>query len=92
MPNSSENGGQGNWTGLRLGPRITIFDPEGNVLAELGEQPEGFEPGRFTIIHGICVDSRGDIYVGETPWMQYGSKTHPPRRDLRSLQKLVRRG
>jgi len=72
-----------------LGPRVTIMDIEGNVLARLGDGPESEEPGRFIAPHGVSVDSRGDIYVGEVSWTHTGSKLSPPR-ELRTLQKLVR--
>ena len=80
-----------NSTGLRLGPRVTIFDTKGSVLARLSDQPYGDEPGRFYSPHGIAVDSRGDIYVAEVSWSDYGRTMEPPR-ELRSVQKLVKKG
>ena len=71
-----------------LGPRVTIMDIKGNVLARLGDGPESEDPGRFIAPHGVCIDSRGDIYVGEVSWTHTGSRLSPPR-ELRSLQKLV---
>ena len=73
-----------------LGPRVSIMDIKGNVLARLGDGPEGEEPGQFIAPHGICIDTRGDIYVGEVSWTHTGSHLNPPR-EVRSLQKLVRR-
>ena len=75
----------------QLGPRVSIYDTRGNLLARLGDEPEGETPGRFIAPHGICIDSRGDIYVGEVSWTHTGSRLNPPR-ELRSLQKLVRKG
>ena len=75
---------------IRLGPRISIYDTQGNLIARLGEQPEGEGPGQFIAPHGICIDSRGDIYVGEVSWTHTGSHLNPPR-EVRSLQKLARR-
>ena len=72
-----------------LGPRITIMDIKGNVLAKLGDGPEGEGPGQFIAPHGVCIDSRGDIYVGELSWTHTVRLLDPPR-ELRSLQKLVR--
>ena len=47
--------------------RISLFDLDGNLLARFGEEEEG--PGQYVDHpHGICVDSRGDIYVTEVPW------------------------
>lgn len=74
-----------------LGPRVSIMNIQGNVLARLGDQPEGEAPGRFIAPHGICIDSRSDIYVAEVSWTSTGSKLVPPR-EVRSLQKLVRKG
>jgi len=72
-----------------VGPRISLYDTKGNVLARLGNKPEGEAPGQFIAPHGICIDSRGDIYLGEVSWTHTGSRLTPPR-ELRSLQKLVR--
>ena len=76
--------------GTRLGPRVTIMDKDGNVLARLSEQPSGDEPGRFYAPHGICVDSAGNIYVAEVSWAEYGRLMEPPT-VLRSMQKLVKK-
>ena len=74
-----------------LGPRVSILDIKGNTLAWLGDGPQSEEPGRFIAPHGICIDSHGDIYVGEVSWTNTGSKLDPPR-EVRSLQKLVKKG
>ena len=71
-----------------LGPRVTIMDIQGNTLARLGDLPRGEQPGRFVAPHGVCIDSRGDIYVAEVSWTTMGSQLDPPR-EVRSLQKLV---
>lgn len=74
-----------------LGPRVSVYDTQGNVLARLGDQGPGEGPGQFIAPHGVSIDSRGDIYVAEVSWTDTGSKLTPPR-EMRSLQKLVRRG
>ncbi len=76
---------------VRLGPRVSIYDTQGHLLARVGDQPEGEAPGQFIAPHGICIDSRGDIYVGEVSWTHTGSRLTPPR-ELRSLQKLAHKG
>ena len=54
----------------------------------------GLEPGQFISPHGIAVDSRGDIYVGEVSFTNWGNRYRakggqfPP--GLRALQKLVK--
>ncbi len=79
-----------NRLGTNLGPRVSIYDRGGKLLARLSENSYGDEPGRFYSPHGVAVDSRGDIYVAEVSWSDYGSKMDPPK-VLRSLQKLVRK-
>ncbi|HEY7493644.1 MAG TPA: peptidyl-alpha-hydroxyglycine alpha-amidating lyase family protein [Candidatus Tectomicrobia bacterium] len=75
----------------QLGPRVSIYNTQGHLLARLGDQPEGEAPGQFIAPHGICIDSHGDIYVGEVSWTHTGSRLTPPR-EIRSLQKLARKG
>jgi len=80
-----------NKIGTKLGPRVTILDTSGKVLAQLSDEPYGDEPGRFYSPHGIAVDSKGDIYVAEVSWSDYGRSMDPPT-ELRSMQKLVKQG
>jgi hypothetical protein len=77
-----------------LGPRVSIVSRQGELVTRLGKEPtRGIEAGQFISPHGICVDSRGDLYVGEvayTGWPNlYGGNVERPR-PLRALQKLVR--
>ena len=75
-----------------LGPRISIVTTEGKLLARLGHMHVGEAVGQFIAPHGIAVDSRGDLYVGEvsnTAWPQLYPPLDPAR-ELRCLQKLVR--
>ncbi|UCB47181.1 MAG: hypothetical protein JSV25_07160 [Spirochaetota bacterium] len=76
-------------SGMRLGPRVSILDTKGNILTRLGDRPYGDEPGQFYSPHAIATDSRGDIYVAEVSYAEYGSHMDPPR-ELRSMQKLVK--
>ena len=77
-----------------LGPRISILSNTGKLLARLGSEvnPHGQAPGQFMSPHGIAVDSRGDIYVGEVSVASWPSlfPNHPRPDRLRSLQKLVK--
>ncbi|MDH4266842.1 MAG: hypothetical protein OEW45_14510 [Deltaproteobacteria bacterium] len=41
--------------------------------------------------HGLAVDSRGDIYVGEVSWSFQGKNLSPPR-ELPGFPKLIRIG
>jgi hypothetical protein len=74
-----------------IGPRVSIVDKTGALIARLGGQNGGgTEAGKFIAPHGIALDSRGDIYVGEVSYTEWPS-THPDDpipKGLRSLQKL----
>ena len=74
-----------------LGACVSIHDLSGRRLAKLGDAHPGEEPGQFTTPHGLAVDSRGDLYVGEVSWSAYGSRLDPPR-TARCFRKLVRVG
>lgn len=74
-----------------IGHRVSIFSPSGELLARFGDPLEGEEPGQFIAPHGIAVDSRGDIYVGEVSFTIRGRRMEPPR-ELKSLRKLRRVG
>ncbi len=76
-----------------LGPRVSIVDHQGKLLARLARVPAlGTGPGQFISPHGICVDSRGDLYVGEVAWTSWpSSNPNTPRPEpLRALQKFVK--
>jgi len=79
-----------------LGPRLSIVDARGQRMARLGgEYGPGLEAGKFLAPHGIALDSRGDIYVGEvgvTNWKTSFPDTEMPAevRTHRCLQKLER--
>ena len=86
-------GGQAvNYDVPNIGPRISIYGAKGERLARLGHRPAGLEPGQFISPHGLAVDSRGDIYVGEVSFTNWRSRYpgQPVPNGLRSLQKLVK--
>ena len=72
------------------GPRLSIYDHKGKLLARLGDIRGGEAPGQFIAPHGLALDSKGNIYVGEVSWTIAGQRMNPPR-ELRSLQKLVKK-
>ena len=82
-------GASSNAAGRDLGPRVTVFDTAGGVVARLGDKPYGDVAGRFYAPHGIAVDSGGNIYVAEVSWAEFRNVT--PGRTFRSMQKLVKR-
>ncbi|MBI2871651.1 MAG: hypothetical protein HYY00_00490 [Chloroflexi bacterium] len=73
-----------------LGARVSILTLQGLPLARLGDRLPGEGPGQFIAPHGVAVDSHGDIYVAEVSWTAYGQYLTPPR-EVRTLQKLVRK-
>jgi DNA-binding beta-propeller fold protein YncE len=73
-----------------LGPRVTIVDNTGKRIARLGGLGPGLGPTEFLAPHGLTVDSRGDLYVGEVSWTNWPQtfKDQPRPADLRSLHKF----
>lgn len=71
--------------------RVTICDPDGEIAARIGAGKDPTEPGKFMVPHGIWVDSRGAIYVGEVPFITELFGRYAPGKP-RSLQKLARSG
>lgn len=74
-----------------IGPRLSVVDHTGKRLARIGAKTgPGLGPTEFQAPHGITVDSRGDIYVGEVSWTNwptlYPDKPRPEV--LRSLHKF----
>jgi len=76
---------------MRLGPRLSILDTNGTLLARLGEHPAGPGPGRFYAPHAVATDSVGDIYVAEVSYSERRDKHKDPPEELRSMQKLIRK-
>ncbi len=76
-----------------VGPRLSILSKEGKLLSRIGTVPSaGIGPGQFISPHGIAVDSRGDIYVGEVSYTGWPSlfPSEPVPAALRCLQKFVK--
>ena len=73
-----------------LGHRVSVYSRDGERLARFGAAHEGEAPGHFIAPHGIAVDSRGDIYVGEVAFQIRGRHQDPPRqpKSLKKLRKL----
>jgi DNA-binding beta-propeller fold protein YncE len=81
-------GNEGYQEAQRIGPRISILDTKGNLRARLGESTFGDAPGRFFAPHAVATDSRGDVYVAEVSYAEFGRHMNPPK-ELRSMQKLI---
>ena len=74
-----------------LGPRISILANDGTLLARITTEPSGGTgPGQFISPHGLAVDSRGDLYVGEVSYTAWKNlfPDRPQPAGLRSLQKF----
>ena len=72
-----------------LGHRVTIYDLDGNRVCMFGAPEEGEGPGQFIAPHGIAVDSKGDVYVGEVSYTIRGQHLDEPR-EMRSISKYER--
>jgi sugar lactone lactonase YvrE len=74
-----------------IGPRVSIHTLRGERLAQLGKPRGGILPGQFTSPHGIAVDSKGNIYVGELSgrsWSRFSKEPTPQKR--RVIHRLKR--
>ena len=74
-----------------IGPRISVYDTSGKRLARIGNMGMGTMPGQFIAPHGMCLDSRGDLYMGEVAWTNKNNLGLPAD-GVRSFQKLARVG
>ncbi len=78
-----------------LGPRLSIVTSKGELVARLGGE-DGLvnEPGKFMAPHGLAVDSRGDIYVGEVSYTNWPASfgDEPVPKLLHTLKKLEKVG
>ena len=68
-------------------PRITVREATGAIVAEWGA-PDLDGDGVFFAPHGIAVDSRGDIYVGEVAASNSGGLA-PPRATMHKFVRIA---
>jgi DNA-binding beta-propeller fold protein YncE len=75
-----------------LGPRVSVLTHTGELLARLGDVLPGLAENQFISPHGMAVDSRGDIYVGEVAGVAWPDifPDRPKPEPLRTFRKLVR--
>ena len=76
-----------------IGPRVTIVDNTGRIARLGGMGPAG-GCHRSIAPHGLTVDLRGDLYVGEVSWTNWPQtfKDQPRPDNLRSLHKFRKVG
>ncbi|MFZ4437205.1 MAG: peptidyl-alpha-hydroxyglycine alpha-amidating lyase family protein [Syntrophales bacterium] len=67
---------------------VRILDLAGNVLMHWCSADRA-APGNFVSPHTLCVDSRGDLYVGEVTWT-FGVSKFGVRPDAHTFQKFTR--
>ena len=72
------------------GGRVSIFNPQGVLLARWGGGLNPTASGDFFAPHDICVNSRGDLFVAEVVWSAGGNRGVVPP-DCHSLQRFSRR-
>ena len=63
---------------------MSVFDRDGRLLARWGGGSNPCAPGDFFAPHDICLDSRGDLYVGEVTWSAGGNRGVVPPTATRS--------
>jgi DNA-binding beta-propeller fold protein YncE len=68
--------------------RVSVLDGQGNVLTRWWSE-DACASGSFVAPHGLCVDSRGDLYVAEVTWTFAVSRGLAPS-DCHTLQKFAR--
>ena len=71
------------------GGRVSVFDRRGRLLARWGGGLNPCAPGDYMAPHDLCLDSRGDLYVGEVTWSAGADQGVVPP-DCHSLQKFAR--
>ncbi|HUY33778.1 MAG TPA: peptidyl-alpha-hydroxyglycine alpha-amidating lyase family protein [Pirellulales bacterium] len=75
--------------GGALAARLSIFDPDGRLLARWGGAGDPCAPGEFFAPHDLAIDSRGDLYVGEVVMSAGGKRGEVPA-NCHALQKFAR--
>jgi len=72
-----------------LGNRVGVYDREGNRITRFGSELMGEEPDQFLWPHSMAIDSKGDVYVAEVSYVEWGM-IQEPRREMPSLRKWAR--
>jgi hypothetical protein len=67
---------------------MSVFDRTGKLLARWGGGDNPCAPGDFFAPHDVCIDSHGDLYVGEVV-LSAGGNRGLVSPDCHALQKFV---
>ena len=70
-----------------IGPRVSILNKKGQILSRLGDMGYGTQLGQFIAPHGICLDSKKNIFVSEVARTNM-KLNNDPEEEVRSFQKL----
>jgi sugar lactone lactonase YvrE len=74
-----------------VGPRVSVLNKKGEVLARLNNDKGSPVSHQFIIPHGIANDSQGNIFVADTQsWWAEQHPDVPPEPGIGTLKKLVR--
>lgn len=73
-----------------IGPRISVVDNQGRLIARVGHLGPGLSAGQFLAPHGLAVDRHGDIYVGEVSFTNQRNLGRETPDDMVTLRKLVK--
>jgi len=71
------------------GGRVSVYDAGGRLMARWGGGSNPCAPGDFFAPHDLCLDSRGDLYVGEVTWSAGGNRGAVAP-ECHALQKFAR--
>jgi DNA-binding beta-propeller fold protein YncE len=73
-----------------IGNRVGIYTRDGDLIQRIGAPHFGQEPDQFLWPHSVAVDSRGDIYIAEVSFVEWGRHQDPPVDNPASLRKWRR--
>ncbi len=74
----------------RLGNRVDVFTRDGELITRFGADHYGQEPDQFLWPHSLGIDSRGDVYVAEVSFVEWGRHQSPVVDNPASLRKWRR--
>jgi DNA-binding beta-propeller fold protein YncE len=75
-----------------IGNRVSIYDWEGDMLDRFGNAHFGEGADQFLWPHSVAIDSRGDVYIAEVSFVEWGRHQNPPVDNPASLRKWRRKG